>query len=159
MITGVAHTGVCVPKLEEALEWYTKVLGLKLLAGPALMEGESIEQDMGELVPGIALKAAILGFEDDTDRVLELIEYPKTPGRPRPADATITDVGFSHIGLLCDNIAATRAELERQGVQFLTSGIAEIAGLQTTWFKDPYGLVYILMQKSLRAKPYFQQFS
>jgi catechol 2,3-dioxygenase-like lactoylglutathione lyase family enzyme len=158
MIAGVAHTGICVPNVDEAVEWYTRVLGLKLLAGPALMEGETIEQDMGELVPGIALKAAILGFDDSADRVLEVIEYPKVAGRPRPTDASITDHGYSHIGLVCDDIAKTRAELERKGVQFLTKGIASIAGLQTAWFRDRYGLVYILMEKRYTAKPYYQQF-
>jgi len=158
MITGVAHTGVCVPNVDEAVAWYTQVLGLQLIAGPALLEGETIEQDMGELVPGIALKAAILGFDDSGDRVLEVIEYPKTPGRPRAADASITDHGFSHVGLICDDIAKTRAELEARGVQFLTKGIASIAGLKTTWFRDRYGLVYILMEKGVTAKPYYQQF-
>ena len=158
MITGLAHTGVCVPNVDEAVEWYTRVLGLKLLAGPALMEGETIEQDMGELVPGIALKAAILGFDDSGDRVLEVIEYPKAPGRVRPADASITDHGYSHIGFVCDDIARTRAELERQGVRFLTKGIASIAGLRTTWFRDRYGLVYILMEKRYETKAYYQQF-
>ncbi len=158
MITSVAHTGICVPNVDEAVEWYTRVLGLKLLAGPALMEGETIEQDMGELVPGIVLKAAILGFDNSGDRVLEVIEYPKVAGRPRPADASITDHGYSHIGLVCDDIAKTRTELERKGVQFLTKGIASIAGLQTSWFRDRYGLVYILMEKRYKMKAYYEQF-
>ena len=64
---------------------------------------------MGEMVPGVALKAAILGVPDSGDRVLELIEYPKHPGRPRPASWSLTDHGFSHLGMLCDDIAATRA--------------------------------------------------
>ncbi len=158
MITGVAHTGVCVPNVDEAVEWYTRVLGLKLLAGPALMEGETIERDMGELVPGIALKAAILGFDGSGDRVLEVIEYPKASGRARPADASITDHGYSHIGFVCDDILSTRAELERKGVRFLTTEIAGIAGLKTTWFEDRYGLVYILTEKGKPGKPYYQQF-
>ncbi len=158
MITGVAHTGVCVPNVDEAVEWYTQTLGLTLLAGPHLMQGDAIERDMGELVPGIVMKAAILGFKDGSDRVLEVIEYPKVAGRPRPADAAITDQGFSHVGLVCDDIAKTRAELEAKGVVFLTKGIASIVGLKTTWFKDRYGIVFILMQKRYPEKPYFRQF-
>ncbi len=158
MITGVAHTGVCVPNVDEAVEWYTQILGLTLLAGPHLMQGDAIERDMGELVPGIVMKAAILGFKDGSDRVLEVIEYPKVAGRPRPAGATITDHGFSHVGLVCDDIAKTRTELETKGVVFLTKGIASIVGLKTTWFKDRYGLVFILMEKRYPEKPYFRQF-
>lgn len=159
MISGLAHTGVCVPSLEDAVAWYTKTLGLVLLSPPARIEGRAIEKDMGEMVPGIALKGAILGFHDSGDRVLEVLEYPKHPGRPKSATWSLTDHGFSHVGLLCDDIAATRARLEAQGVRFLTHGIARISGLETAWFEDPYGNVFILMEKSAKELPYFRQWA
>jgi catechol 2,3-dioxygenase-like lactoylglutathione lyase family enzyme len=159
MITGVAHTAVCVPDVEAAVEWYRSVLGLTVLSPPYLVEGDAIERDMGELVPSpVALNAAILGFPDGGDRVLEVIEYPRAPGRPRPPDASVVDHGFTHVGLVCDDLVATRAELEDKGVRFLTRGIAEIVGLRTTWFADPHGLVFILMEKRDPQKPYFQQY-
>lgn len=157
MITGLAHTAVCVSNVEAAVDWYRSVLGLRVLIPATQMEGEALEQDMGDFVPGIVLKAAILGFEGKSDHVLEVIEYPKHGGRPRPADATITDQGFTHIGLVCEDIRQTRADLEAKGVEFLTRGIAEIAGLKTTWLRDPYGLIYILIEKSHSSKPYYAQ--
>ena len=105
----------------------------------------------------IVLRGAILGFPDSHDNVLEVLEYPEAPGRRRPADASITDHGYTHIGLVCDDIRKTRSELEAKGVAFLTRGVAEIVGLKTTWFKDRYGLVYILMQKSRTDRPYYRQ--
>jgi catechol 2,3-dioxygenase-like lactoylglutathione lyase family enzyme len=159
MITGVAHTAVCVPDVESAVAWYESVLGLTVLSPPYLVEGDAIERDMGELVPSpVAVKAAILGFPDGGDRVLELIEYPRAPGRPRPPDASVVDHGFTHVGLVCDDIVATRAELEGKGVRFLTGGMAEIVGLRTTWFADPHGLVFILLEKRDPEKPYFRQY-
>ncbi len=114
---------------------------------------------MGELVPSpVAVKAAILGFPDGGDRVLEVIEYPRAPGRPRPPDVSVVDHGFTHVGLVCDDIVATRAELEGKGVRFLTRGMAEIVGLRTTWFADPHGLVFILLEKRDPEKPYFAQY-
>jgi catechol 2,3-dioxygenase-like lactoylglutathione lyase family enzyme len=159
VITGIAHTAVCVPDVEAAVEWYRSVLGLTVLSPPYLVEGDAIEHDMGELVPSpVAVKAAILGFNDGGDRVLEVIEYPRAPGRPRPTDASVTDHGFTHVGLVCDDIAETRAELEGKGVRFLTSQTAEIVGLRTTWFADPHGLVFILLEKRDPEKPYFAQY-
>ena len=159
MITGMAHTAVCVPDVEAAVEWYRSVLGLTVLSPPYLVEGPDIERDMGELVPSpVAVKAAILGFPGEGDRVLEVIEYPRSPGRARPEEAMLVDEGFTHVGLVCDDIVATRAELEAQGVRFLTSGIAEIVGLRTTWFEDPHRLVFILMEKRDGAKPYYAQY-
>jgi catechol 2,3-dioxygenase-like lactoylglutathione lyase family enzyme len=157
MISGLAHTGVCVPNLEQAVAWYTETLGLVLLSPPARIRGPAIQEDMGEMLPGVVLKGAILGFEDSGDRVLEVLEYPEHPGRSKPEGWTLADHGFSHVGLLCDDIASTRARLEARGVRFLTRGIARISGLGTSWFEDPYGNVFILMEKSARELPYFRQ--
>ena len=63
----------------------------------------------------------------------------------------MTKIGITHVGMVCDDIAATRAELEGRGVEFLTSGIADVAGLKTTWCRDPWGTVIILLEKSEEA--------
>jgi Glyoxalase/Bleomycin resistance protein/Dioxygenase superfamily len=158
VLTGLAHAGVCVPDVEAATRWYSEVLGLTVLSPPYRMEGQQIERDMGELVPSpVVLHASIVGFAND-DRVIELIEYPAAdvvpagPGRP-----SVTGVGITHIGMVCDDIRATRAELEGRGVDFLTAGIADVAGLRTTWCHDPWGTVIILMEKSKEAHPYWGQ--
>ena len=148
MLTGFAHSAVCVPDVEAATRWYSEVLGLEVLSPPYRMEGAQIEHDMGELVPSpVVVHAAIVGFGKD-DRVIELIEYPAADvAPPQPGRPAITRVGITHIGMLCDDIDATRAELEARGVAFLTTGIADVAGLRTTWCHDPWGTVIILMEK------------
>jgi catechol 2,3-dioxygenase-like lactoylglutathione lyase family enzyme len=158
VISGLAHTGVCVPNLDEAVQWYTQTLGLVVLSPATRIEGRAIEADMREMIPGIVvLAAAILGVQDSGDRVLEVIEYPNHPGQPKRRGWSLTDHGFSHVGVVCDDIAATRAQLEARGVRFLTRGTAQIAGLETCWFEDPYGNVFILMEKRASQLPYFQQ--
>ena len=46
MITGVAHTAVCVPDVAAATRWYESVLGLQVLSPPYRMEGDAITRDM-----------------------------------------------------------------------------------------------------------------
>jgi catechol 2,3-dioxygenase-like lactoylglutathione lyase family enzyme len=122
------------------------------------MRGPKIAQDMGELVPApVAVKAAIVGFAAGGDRVLEVIEYPEAPGRPRRRDAAVTDHGLTHVGLVCDDVEATRAALEAKGVRFLTTGTASLVGVRTTWFADPYGVVFILVEKRHSDRPYYRQ--
>jgi catechol 2,3-dioxygenase-like lactoylglutathione lyase family enzyme len=159
VITGLAHTAVCVPDVEAAVTWYRDVLGLTVLSPPYRIDGDAIERDMGELVPSpVVVKAAIMGT-DATDRVLEVIEYPNAPGRPRPIDESIVDYGFTHVALLCDDVAATRADLEAKGVRFLVDGIANVAGVRTTWIADPWDNVFILVEKVRRRdSPYYRQF-
>jgi catechol 2,3-dioxygenase-like lactoylglutathione lyase family enzyme len=60
-ITGLAHSAICVPDVDEAVRWYADTLGLVVLSPPYLMEGEALERDMGELIPHPRVKAAILG--------------------------------------------------------------------------------------------------
>ncbi len=159
MLTGFAHAAICVPDVEEATRWYSQVLGLTILSSPFRMAGEAIERDMGELLPSpVVLKAAIVGL-GAYDHVLELIEYPEAGITGAPAAPSVTRHGITHIGLTCDDVDQTRAELEGRGVRFIVSGVAGVAGLRTTWFADPWGTVFILLEKKDPARPYWAQFT
>jgi len=153
----LAHTAICVPDVEAAARWYEDVLGLRVLSPPFLMDGDSIARDMGELLPAPpAVRAAIIGNEEG-DHVLEIIEYPNAGSAPSSRD--FTDVGLSHVGLVCDDLEDTRRELESRRVEFMTTGVADIAGLRTAWFRDPWGVVWILLQKRKRPdRAYWQQY-
>ena len=159
MITGVAHTALHVADVDAAVAWYRDVLGLAVLSPPYRMEGDAIARDMGELLPApIVVKAAIIGIDDGSDRVIEVIEYPEVAtGAPAPAD--ITGLGFTHVALLCDDVVATRSNLEGRGVRFLVADVADVAGLRTTWFADPWQNVFILVEKVRRPeRAYYQQY-
>jgi len=159
MITGLAHTALHVPDVDAAVAWYRDVLGLVVLSPPYRMEGDEIMRDMRELIPApVVVKAAIMGVDDGSDRVIEVIEYPSAPpGAHSPS--TVTDFGFTHVGLLCDDVIATRAALEDGGVRFLVTGVANVAGVRTTWFADPWDNVFILVEKVRRPdRPYYRQY-
>jgi len=157
MFTGIAHAAICVDDVEAATRWYSEVLGLRVLSPPYRMDGPAIERDMGELVPSpVVIRAAIVGVGAD-DHVLELIEYPEAAVPPARQPPEITCPGLTHVGLVCDDVVATRDELERRGVAFLTTGVAEVAGLRTTWFHDPWGTVFILLEKRVGDRPYWNQ--
>jgi predicted enzyme related to lactoylglutathione lyase len=148
---------VCVPDCEAAVAFYRDVLGLRVLSPPYVMDGDAIRNDMSELVSDPAMKAAIVGFDGGGDRVLEVIEYLNVDGGTERVNAGVADHGLSHVGLICDDIEATRADLERKGVKFLVDGIADLVGVRTTWFVDPWGVVFILVQKTKPQRPYFAQ--
>ena len=121
------------------MAFYRDVLGMRVLSPPYVMAGDAIREDMGQLVSDPTMKAAIVGFDDDGDRVLEVIEYLGVAGGDQRSAAAITDHGLSHVGLICEDLDSTRAQLEANGVRFLVDGIAEVARVRTTWFVDPLG--------------------
>jgi catechol 2,3-dioxygenase-like lactoylglutathione lyase family enzyme len=156
-LVGLAHAAICVPDLDAAVTWYTTVLGLTLLSPPYRMEGDAITRDMGELLPSrpVVVYAAILGI-DSGDHVLEVIEYPSESDDVDPHP--VSQPGITHVGLVCDDIDATRASLEQGGATFLTLGVASIANLRTAWFRDPWGVTFILMEKTDPDAPYWRQY-
>jgi len=158
VITGLAHTALHVSDVDAAVAWYRDVLGLAVLSPPYRMEGDAITRDMGELLPApVVVKAAIVGVDDGSDRVIEVIEYPEVESGA-PPEAGIERLGYTHVALLCDSVARTRTELEGKGVRFLVEGLADVAGLRTTWFADPWDNVFILVEKVRRPEaPYFRQ--
>jgi catechol 2,3-dioxygenase-like lactoylglutathione lyase family enzyme len=159
VITGIAHTALHVADVDAAVAWYRDVLGLEVLSPPYRMDGDAITRDMGALLPEpVVVKAAIIGTGDGADRVIEVIEYPSVLTAPAPA-AAVTRLGFTHVGLVCDDVAATRAALETMGVRFLVDGVAEVAGVRTTWFADPWENVFILVEKVRRPDhAYYRQY-
>ena len=159
MISGLAHTALHVADLDAATAWYRDVLGLSVLSPPYRMEGDAITRDMGELVPApVVVKAAIIGVDDGSDRVIEVIEYPSV-ATDAPLPPSVTRLGYTHVALVCDDVVETRAELEANGVEFLVEGVADVAGLRTTWFADPWSNVFILVEKVRHPdRPYFRQY-
>ncbi|HJR25786.1 MAG TPA: VOC family protein [Acidimicrobiales bacterium] len=157
MLLGLAHAAVCVPDVEAAVAWYSEVLGLQVLSPPYLVEGDAISADMGELLgPPVALKGAIIGF-DRSDHVIELVEYPLHRPVAARSDHAVDEVGITHLGLVCDDLDATLTHLEGAGVELLTSGPTSIAGLRTAWFRDPWGVTFILLEKGDAERPYWRQ--
>jgi catechol 2,3-dioxygenase-like lactoylglutathione lyase family enzyme len=159
VITGIAHTALHVADIDAAVAWYRDVLGFTVLSPPYRMEGDAIERDMGELVPApVVVTAGIVGLDDGSDRVIELIEYPSL-ATATPEPAAVPRLGFTHIGRLCDDVRATRAALEERGVRFLVEDVADVAGVRTTWFADPWENVFILVEKVRKPdRAYYRQY-
>jgi catechol 2,3-dioxygenase-like lactoylglutathione lyase family enzyme len=154
----LAHVAICVPDVDAAVAWYESVLGLTVLSPPYLMEGDAITADMAELLEGrpVAVKAAIIG-DADGDHVIEVIGYPNEPA-DQTGPRAIAQAGISHVGIVCDDIDAARASIAAAGGEFVVSGVAEVARLRTTWFRDPWGVLFILMEKRDSSRPYWRQY-
>src|ERR1700689_1806232 len=68
MITGLAHSGVCVPDCEAAVAFYRDVLGMRVLSPPYVMAGDAIRYDMGQPGSDRTMKPPRVGSGDSSGR-------------------------------------------------------------------------------------------
>jgi methylmalonyl-CoA/ethylmalonyl-CoA epimerase len=113
------HTGIAVRRIEEAIEFYTTVLGGKLT------ERYTSEK------PGVETHIAVIKMEN---QVIELLE---PTSRTSPIERFIRQKGkgVHHLAYAVDNLLETIEEYEARGISFL----------KDTYRINPYGrrLIYI----------------
>lgn len=143
-LRGVDHVGLTVPDLEQAVTFFTDVLGARLIyrMGPfADAEGTWFTDELGldarARIPGMALMRCGSGAN------LELLEYDAPEQRqqlPR-----MSDWGGHHLAFYVEDIDAAVAALRVHGVPILghlKPGLGPEAGEGTGWifFQSPWGL-------------------
>ena len=150
MICGFWHVSFTHSNLEEAVKWYTEVLGLEFVRGQ-VQDNDYTRQLVG--MPGARLKVAQLRVPGQTIPVgrhhIELVEYEHPRGEPVPLDTNRP--GVAHWAFIVDDIHAEFARLRALGVQFksaapnpITAGVNK--GGYAIYFYGPDGITLELMQ-------------
>ncbi|ATG73999.1 glyoxalase [Zobellella denitrificans] len=139
---GLQHIGITVPRLEEAVDFFERVLGCE----PFFTFGEfSFEDDWMERHLNVHPRARIRDFQmvrcgNGTN--LEVFEY-SAPDQNRRGPRN-SDIGGHHLAFYVDDMAAAVAYLTERGIRVLgepstfTEGPA--AGLTWVYFLAPWGL-------------------
>ena len=66
--------------------------------------------------------------------------------------------GLAHTAVCVPDVdAAVRWYETVLGLRVLSTGIADVAGVRTTWFRDPWGITFILVEKHHADRPYWRQ--
>lgn len=97
----IAHIGIAVQKLEDALPFYTGQLGLKLV-GTEIVESEQV-------------RVAFLGIGETRFELLE----PTSPESPIALFIAKRGEGIHHIALDVDNVEERLARLKENGVKLI----------------------------------------
>jgi catechol 2,3-dioxygenase-like lactoylglutathione lyase family enzyme len=154
MITGIWHFSFTVSDLERSLDFYTGLLGMKLVH----RQDQSSEYTR-KLVgyPDADLRVALLGFEGapngPSGHVLELIQYRAPVCPPHPAGTAYPN--SAHLAFVAEDALHEYERLRAAGVQFRSEPVAITAGINrggyTVYFLDPDGITLELVQPPLRA--------
>ena len=141
-LRGHDHTGITVPNMAEAVDFFTNVLGCK-----AAMSFGPFSDDKGTFMTdllGVDSKAVIktitqvrCGYGSN----IELFEY-SAPDQ-RELKQKNSDIGAFHIALYVDDVAAAKAYLDKKGVATrlgpLPINDGPAAGQTILYFQAPWG--------------------
>ena len=141
---GHDHTGVTVPDMAQAVDFFTNVIGCQkaMSFGPFADDKGTFMQDLLGVDPKAVIKEITLlrcGFGSN----LELFEYTA----PDQKDMTPknSDIGGYHIAFYVDDVPAAKEYLEGKGVKtriVLPVGEGPAAGQTVMYFQAPWGLQF-----------------
>lgn len=123
----VHHIAVICSDYQRSLDFYTRILGLKVLAEHYRESRDSYKTDLA------------LGDE----YVIELFSFPSPPPRVTKPEAA----GLRHLAFEVDSIAETVAELDALGVAHEEVRTDEFTGKRFLFFQDPDGLPIEVYEK------------
>ncbi len=145
-LQAVHHVGLVVSDLDRSIYFYHDLLGLPFANEPTpWFEGPELEKGVG--VPGAKLRQVCFWAGGHT--MMELIEYDN---RPTSSTESVPNnhLGAAHVCFRVDDVHATKAELERQGVPFYSDvnvvDSGPLAGWRWVYFSDPDGLALELVE-------------
>ena len=122
----VHHIAIIGTDYERSKDFYTRVLGFELIDEVYRAERDSW---MGNL----ALNGSY---------ILELFSFPTPAVRPTWPEAT----GLRHLAFEVDDVVATLAELDTEGIRHEELRVDPYTGKQMAFFFDPDGLPLELYQ-------------
>lgn len=150
MITGVHHFSFSVQDIDRTIDFYTRVLGVKLQSrtrnkydtlGTALFGTKwGINQEHADL------ELAVVNIGGTR---VEFIEYRDPPNQPYHKNPSIA--GSAHLCFKVDDIEETRTRLEAAGVEFHApiDSFMEEGRIEWKWcyFRDPDGIILELVEQ------------
>lgn len=119
-LQGTHHVAIICSDYAVSKAFYVDLLGLRVIAEHYRQARHSWKLD--------------LGLPDGTQ--IELFSFPHPPARPSRPEAC----GLRHLSFAVADVAASKAELEAQGVAVEEIRVDEYTGRRFTFFADPDGL-------------------
>lgn len=125
-VSGVHHVAIICSDYGKSKDFYTRILGLKILAEHFRQERNSWKLDL----------------TIDGQYVIELFSFPDPPGRPSRPEAS----GLRHLAFSISDLESAIASLNENGIPTEPIRIDEYTGKKFTFFFDPDNLPLELYQ-------------
>jgi glyoxylase I family protein len=120
MLLCIHHTAIICADYNRSKQFYTEILGLKIIA-------ENYRRDRNSYKLDLALP---------NGSQIELFSFPDPPPRPSRPEAC----GLRHLAFTVEDVDQAKAKLEAQGIQVEAVRLDEFTNKRFTFFADPDGL-------------------
>jgi catechol 2,3-dioxygenase-like lactoylglutathione lyase family enzyme len=145
MIKGIHHIGISIGNLERAIEFYTTLFGMQLVAqfpfsGPPYSSVMGLSDAQGRMA--VVRKDTLM---------LELFEFETPVSSTKDPNYSVGDRGISHFGIDVQDIEATYERLVAAGVRFHSPVTLFPSGMKATYGRDLDGNVFELLEMSSRS--------
>ncbi|MCC2522002.1 SMU1112c/YaeR family gloxylase I-like metalloprotein [Vibrio coralliilyticus] len=130
MFNKIHHVAIICSDYPVSKQFYTQVLGLKILAENYREARSSYKLDL-ELPDGSQI---------------ELFSFPGAPERPSFPEAQ----GLRHLAFEVDSVEDVKSYLESKGIEVEPVRIDEFTGKAFTFFQDPDGLPLEIYQAQIK---------
>lgn len=140
---GHDHTGITVPDMKQAVDFFTDVVGCKkaMSFGPFADDKGTFMQDLLGVDPKAVIEEITMvrcGYGSN----IELFKY--TAPDQKDLKARNSDIGGFHIAFYVDDVAAAKAYLDAKGVKTRLGPLpvkeGPAAGQTILYFQAPWGL-------------------
>ncbi|MEN0136151.1 MAG: VOC family protein [Rhodococcus sp. (in: high G+C Gram-positive bacteria)] len=134
------HVGLTVPNLDEALDWYHRVLNFTVLGGPLQIDKD--DEPFGEVLADIfgddwgSLRVAFLTTADGTG--LELFQF-LAPATTRPQEVEYWRTGPFHVCLTWPDVTELAEHIVRHGGKQRSKAWTLFPGRTVVYCEDPFG--------------------
>ena len=109
MVINLRHAGIVVTDMEEALEFYGEILGLKVVLD-VIREGDFFDELLGH--SGVRMRLVMLEAADENR--IELFQFLSHP-KQAAGTGDITSIGCSHVGFSVEDVEKTYKTLLERG--------------------------------------------
>ncbi|HEY4145611.1 VOC family protein [Pinirhizobacter sp.] len=120
LLRSIHHVAIIAGNYERSKDFYTRVLGLRVIAEAYRAERDSWKLDL-EVSPGMQI---------------ELFSFPNPPARASRPEA----MGLRHLAFSVPDVAQVVDMLHARGIECEPIRVDEYTGRRFTFFADPDGL-------------------
>lgn len=145
LFRGIDHSAIAVADMEHSIDFYTRLLGLRVVSHSV---NSGVEQARLDHAPDVLVDVTALQPRMEGPPHLELLGYERPVGRPIPANIKSSDVVADRLVLEVHNLRQLMAMLETENIKAISPGSVSLcSGQRGAQVRDPTGHSLIFLER------------